>query len=158
MTQTTGKFGDPYGQFMDGGKEICWSLAHDSRSRDQFWQRFKSYESKTAIFALDACPTAIGKLHFERMVGGFPNASYLMLVRDPVDRIISAINTWMEIHGKSVENVDDLLRNRIDQPDLGLKSQSMFGMILQTALSVLPRKRILIIPNPRFETTTTKGY
>ena len=139
---------DPNGQFMDGEKELCWSLAHNYQSRNQFWQRFKTHGSKTAIFALDACPTAIGKIHFERMVKSFPNASYLMLIRDPVDRVISAINTWIEEHGKGDESIDYLLRNLINQDNLGLKSRSMFGRILQNAFSVLPRNKILIVPNP----------
>ena len=141
---------DPNGQFMDGGKEFCWALAHDYRSSNQFWQHFETHGSKTAVFALDACPTAIEKVHFERMVKGFPNASYLMLVRDPVDRVISEINAWMENHGKGGENIDELLRNyiNVEQSHLRLKSRSMFGNILQTAISIIPRNKILIVPNP----------
>ena len=144
------KIWDPNGQFMDGGKEFCWSVY--GQSKEQFWKHFKTHGSKTATFALDACPKAIERKHFERMVKTFPNASYLMLVRDPVDRVISCLNVELEKSRKGNESIDGFLRKRLAVNQLPVSLQpirlSMFGNILQTAFSVLPRNKIMIVPNP----------
>ena len=133
---------DPNGQFMDGGKEFCWSKSH--QSKEQFWKHYKTHGSHTAVFALDACPQAVERVHFERMVNTFPNASYLMLVRDPVDRVISHMNDINDGHNRSI---DALLKTHMTGNQLA-KRLSMFGKIIQTAYSVLPKHKILIISNP----------
>ena len=133
---------DPNGQFMAGGKEFCWSKSHQTKA--QFWKHYQTYGSKTAVFALDACPQAMEKVHFERMVKTFPNASYLMLVRDPVDRVISHMNDMNEGHSTKI---DSLLKSQMTGNRLA-KRLSMFGSIIQNAYSVLPKYKILIIPNP----------
>ena len=142
------KVWDPNGQFMDGGKEFCW--AEFGTSKEQFWKHFRTHGSKMETFALDACPRATETKQFERMVKTFPSASYLMLVRDPVDRFISDMNVELE-KVKGNRSIDDLMRQKVTGTKFPLAKRhirrSMFGIILQNALSVLPRKRILIIPN-----------
>ena len=134
---------------MDGGKEFCWAV--HGQSKEQFWKHFKTHGSKTATFALEACQKALERKHFERMVKTFPNASYLMLVRDPVDRVISDINLQLEKSRKGNESIDDFLRKKVAVNQLPVSLQpislSMFGNILQTAFSVLPRNKIMIDPN-----------
>ena len=136
------KVWDPNGQFMDGGKEFCWSMSRSTK--EQFWKHFKTHGSKTAVFALDACPRADARSHYERMVKTFPNASYLMLVRDPVDRFISHMN---DINDGKNGNIEALVKSQLSDNHLTTRL-SMFGKILQNAYSVLPRHKILIIPNP----------
>ena len=133
---------DPHGQFMDGGKEFCWSMARSTK--ESFWKHFKTHGSKTAVFALDACPRADAKTHYERMVNTFPNASYLMLVRDPVDRFISHMN---DMNDGQNRNIDALVKTQLSGNSLAVRL-SMFGSIIQNAYSVLPKHKILIIPNP----------
>lgn len=133
---------DPNGQFLEGGKEFCWSKSR--RTKEQFWKHFSTQGSKTAVFALDACPQAVERAHFERMVKTFPNASYLMLVRDPVDRVISHMNDMNERNNR---NIDSLLKSQMNGNQLA-KRLSMFGNIIQNAYSVLPKHKILIIPSP----------
>ena len=131
---------DSNGQFMDGGKEFCWSKSR--QSKEQFWKHFKTHGSKTAVFALDACPQAVERMHFERMVKTFPNSSFLMLVRDPVDRVISHMNDMNDGHNRSIES---LLKSQMRRNQLAMRL-SMFGKIIQNAYSVLPKHKILIVP------------
>ena len=134
------KVWDPNGQFMDGGKEFCWSMS--GQSKQQFWRHFKTHGSKTAVFALDACPRAVERVHYERMVKTFPNSSYLMLVRDPVDRVISHMNDMLDGRNRGIES---LLKSQMSGNQLAV-SLSMFGKIIRNAYSVLPRHKILIVP------------
>ena len=137
---------DPNGQFMDGGKELCWSMK--KQAKVQFWKNFKTHGSKMAIFALDACPQAVERIHFARMVETFPNASYLMLVRDPVDRVISHMNDEMDNKDKTNTikgNIESRLKKLKSGTSLAVRL-SMFGKILNNAYSVLPRNKIMIVP------------
>ena len=131
---------DPNGQFMDGGKEFCWSMS--SQSKEQFWRHFKTHGSKTAVFALDACPRADERVHYERMLKTFPNSSYLMLVRDPVDRVISHMNDMLDGRNRGIES---LLKSQMSGNQLAVRL-SMFGKIIRNAYSVLPKHKILIVP------------
>ena len=139
------KVWDANGQFMDGGKEFCWAMKRSSK--EQFWKHFTTHGSTKAIFALDACPQATERTHFERMVKTFPNASYLMLVRDPVDRAISHMNDEMDKKDKT-----NTIRGDIESRLRGLSGTSlagrlsMFGKILLNAYTVLPRGKIMIVP------------
>ena len=141
---------DANDQFMDGRKELCWSVS--GTPKKFFWKFFTTHGSKTATFALDACPRAIRRTHFDCMLKAFPNASYLMLVRDPVDRVISDMNALLDKHKMRNVSIEDLLRERIfgyQRPGLMLPVRlSMFGNILKTAYSVFPRNKVMIVPNP----------
>ena len=134
---------DPHGQFMESGKELCW--AKKNVPKEDFWTYFRAHGSKTATFALDACPWITEKTHLRRMVESFPNASYLMLVRDPVARVISAINALLDRHKYGMKSIEDVLRNS-SLPKRFVRL-SMFGNILDNAYSVIPRNKILIVPN-----------
>ena len=137
------KVWDPNGQFLESGKEVCWALT--GQPKQLFWNKFKTLGSRTANIALDACPRAVEKMHLERMARAFPNASYLMLVRDPVDRVISHMNDMID-RGHMKVNIDDLLRRSMQKYSLPVRL-SMFGEILQNAYSIIPKNKILIIPN-----------
>ena len=130
---------DPQGQFLDSGKKLCWALT--SKSKDDFWRKFGANGSKTAKFALGACPWILEVVHLKRIVKAFPNASNVMLVRDPVGRAILDMNAWMFRH-KSINQTQDF-ETLLRQPGLREKfiHHSMFGITLRNAYSVSQETR-----------------
>ena len=47
---------------------LSFYFSMSSQSKEPFWKHYKPHRSRTAIFAVDACPQAVERIHYERMV------------------------------------------------------------------------------------------
>lgn len=81
---------DENGQFIPLGKEVCWAI----KGGHARWLYLIDQKCSSAghTFALDACPRYISGGHARTILEHYPDAKFLMLVRDPVDRLVSHLN------------------------------------------------------------------
>ena len=134
---------DPNGQFADSGKEVCWAES-GSTSRG-YWRHFQGCTtSKRKLFALDACPRYHSDTHLRRIARVHPNAKFIMLVREPVNRIVSHLNDHALRYGVSFD-----FESRFKQVIHGKHSLewelSQYSKMLQTFLKYFDSNQILIV-------------
>ena len=134
---------DPNGQFADSGKEVCWAES-GSTSRG-YWRHFQGCTtSKRKLFALDACPRYYSDTHLSRIARVHPNAKFIMLVREPANRIVSHLNDHALRYGVSFE-----FESRFKQVIQGKHSLewelSQYSKMLQTFLKYFDSNQILIV-------------
>lgn len=123
---------DPNSEFIDSPKEICWA------ERRQILQRRQGLGSGldglakwrgmthghrchpgNKHFVLDACPRYNTREHAELIIEENPNAKFLMLIRNPVDRLISNINDVRRGPTIDIEEaVRKLLERNVEDKDL----------------------------------------
>ena len=112
---------DPMGQFIDSPKEICWAerTAVASGARNDglsLWRKItknKCYggpEGKK--FVLDACPRYTTVEQAETIVRDNPRAKFIMLVRDPIDRLVSHVN---DKRRESLVDVESVVRHLLSR-------------------------------------------
>lgn len=91
---------DPNSEFIDSPKEICWALQKrrgfgseiDSLSKWRGMTHGKKCHPDDRRFVLDACPRYSTKEQAQAIIEENPHAKFLMLIRNPVDRLVSHIN------------------------------------------------------------------
>ena len=123
---------DPNSEFIDSPKEICWA------ERGQIVQRRQGFGSgldglskwRTMThghkchpddkhFVLDACPRYSTREHAELIIEENRNAKFLMLIRNPVDRLISNINDVRRGPAVDVEEaVRKLLERNVEENNM----------------------------------------
>ena len=116
---------DPNSEFIDSPKEICWA------ERGQILQRRQGFASgldglskwramthghkchpDDKHFALDACPRYNTREHAELIMEENPHAKFLMLIRNPVDRLISNIN---DVRRGPAVDVEEAVRKLLER-------------------------------------------
>ena len=123
---------DPNSEFIDSPKETCWA------ERGQIVQRRQGFGSgldglskwRTMThghkchpddkhFVLDACPRYSTREHAELIIEENRNAKFLMLIRNPVDRLISNINDVRRGPAVDVEEaVRKLLERNVEENNM----------------------------------------
>ncbi len=92
---------DPNSEFVDSPKEICWALQHQQRRFGSEIDSLSKWRGMThgqkchpddKRFVLDACPRYSTKEQAQAIIEENPHAKFLMLIRNPVDRLVSHIN------------------------------------------------------------------
>ena len=116
---------DPNSEFIDSPKEICWA------ERGQILQRRQGFGSgldglskwramthghkchpDDKHFVLDACPRYNTREHAELIMEEDQNAKFLMLIRNPVDRLISNIN---DVRRGPAVDVEEVVRKLLER-------------------------------------------
>jgi hypothetical protein len=174
--------------FIEIGKEPCWaSGTQNSKWNKIKWDQFiegkcnvdssmeqwqgkrqgqqvqvqgqENYEEKVQKkFVMDGCPRYTNLHEAKKIIDDTPDAPFLMLVRDPTDRLVSELNDSIRRQGAKfdVEIYAKSLLQKLTNPTStttrktasgsALISRSMYGRNLQTLLSVIPDpNKILII-------------
>jgi hypothetical protein len=139
---------DENGQFIPLGKEVCWSFkGGHARWLYLIDQKCSSGGHK---FALDACPRYTSDSHAQTILDQYPDAKFLMLIRDPVDRLVSHLNDQHGWRGRrrSLPDgfIDGAARRLLQQRSSLTVQLSMFGQNLQSLLQVVrdPRQVLVI--------------
>jgi major membrane immunogen (membrane-anchored lipoprotein) len=97
---------DPLSPFVHAGKEACWAMFGSASSSESYFSRFadcdrrrdgsvcvqREAEGAPPLVALDACPRYTTALHAERIACVHPDTRFIMLVREPVSRVVSHSN------------------------------------------------------------------
>ena len=125
---------DPNSEFIDSPKEICWAehiqmlqqrggfgSGVDDLSKWRGMTHGHKCHPGDKHFVLDACPRYNTREHAELILGENPHAKFLMLVRNPVDRLISNINDVRRGPSVDVEEaVRKLLERNVEGNDMPL--------------------------------------
>jgi hypothetical protein len=91
------------GQFVASPKEICWARGGGRGSARKNWETAMRGPCNDHVqFALDGCPAYGEENQAQMILAQHPDAKFLMLVRNPIDRILSLLNE------KGVEIWEDL--------------------------------------------------
>lgn len=171
--------------FIDIGKEYCWVEGRkhnvktwrkhikgkcninndiDTLTQEQRAQREKKgYVEKE--FVLDGCPRSTSLISAKKILDeSGPNTKFIVLIRDPIERLISHLNDERKRSGAKY-NVEDrikmLLRNKKQQfMEIRL---SMYGKNLQNLLTAFSKvqqqqeeKNILIVRTETLNATHTQ--
>jgi len=131
---------DPSGEFVDAGKEVCWAESGAAR----LWDRaFAECDSEHWI-ALDACPRYRSRQQLTAILTKHPDAKFVMLVRDPVDRIVSHLNDDCR-RGGNCANIETRVRELLQRRSGVRWELSQFGALLRVLLEAVPPSRVLIV-------------
>ena len=134
---------DPNGQFADSGKEVCW--AESGTTSRGYWRHFNGCTtSKRKLFALDACPRYYSDTHLSRIARVHPTAKFIMLVREPANRIVSHLNDHALRYGVSF-NFESRFKQVIDNKHSLEWELSQYSKMLQTFLKYFDSNQILIV-------------
>lgn len=134
---------DPNGQFADSEKEVCW--AESGTTSRGYWRHFHGCTtSKRKLFALDACPRYYSDTHLRRIARVHPTAKFIMLVREPANRIVSHLNDHALRYGVSF-NFESRFKQVIDNKHSLEWELSQYSKMLQTFLKYFDSNQILIV-------------
>lgn len=134
-------------------KEICWAKKPNEK---QTWDNAmsglcKADDSKTSNttkkeFLLDGCPQYHEVSHAKKIMENNPNARFFMLVRNPIDRMISHLNDNRLRFGQKI-NVQQSIKSAAKKSSRDpLLFLSKFGEALENLLKVVKnRSQILVI-------------
>lgn len=120
-------------QFIDLGKEVCWSFNKGGHER---WLDLisKKCSSEGHTFALDGCPRYWHPSHARTIVKHYPDeARFLMLVRNPIDRLVSHLNDqygWRGGSAKLPEGFIDKVAKKMAKQQVSRKAGDVFGLSL----------------------------
>ena len=111
---------DPNSEFIDSPKEICWALQQrrgfgseiGSLSKWRGMTHGQKCHPDDKRFVLDACPRYSAKEQAQAIIEENPHAKFLMLIRNPVDRLVSHINDVRRGPTVDVEEVAKKLLKR----------------------------------------------
>jgi len=142
-------------EIYDGGKKEPKTYSYDNRyrNRNAFFKRF--YQSFQGKYILDssttymACPKAK-----ERILKDSPDAKFIVVARDPVDRIVSHYN-WLSSHNFINKPPAEELRNHLNEK-YNYRNHyrgkykayidfSRYGEQMNTLIQLMPRENILFI-------------
>ena len=144
---------DDVSQFIDLGKEVCWAF----KGGHERWLDLISNKcsSEGHQFALDGCPRYLHPSHASAIAKHYPNdAKFLMLVRNPIDRLVSHLNDqygWRGGGKKLPKGFIDRVAKKMAKQVSGRASNgvvdlSLFGRNLRNLLKVVnDPKQVLII-------------
>jgi hypothetical protein len=141
-------------QFIDLGKEVCWAFNKGGHER---WLKLISNKcsSEGHTFALDGCPRYWHPSHARTIVKHYPDARFLMLVRNPIDRLVSHLNDrygWRGGGAKLPEGFIDKVAKKMAKQVVSGRADdvfglSLFGRNLRNLLQVVnDPKQVLVIP------------
>ena len=116
---------DPNSEFIDSPKEICWAervpMLQQRRGFGSGVDGLSKWRGMThghkchpgfKHFVLDACPRYNTRDHAELIMEENPNAKFLMLIRNPVDRLISHIN---DVRRGPAVDVEEAVRKLLER-------------------------------------------
>jgi hypothetical protein len=138
---------DKHGQFIPLGKEVCWAF----KGGHARWLYLidEKCSSGGHTFALDACPRYMSDTHAQTILDHYPDAKFLMLVRDPMDRLVSHLNDQHGWRGRSRSLPDGFMdqaaRKLLQQAASPTIQLSMFGQNLQSLLQVVKDPRQILV-------------
>jgi hypothetical protein len=116
---------DPNSEFIDSPKEICWAervpMLQQRRGFGSGVDGLSKWRGMThghkchpgfKHFVLDACPRYNTRDHAKLIMEENPNAKFLMLIRNPVDRLISHIN---DVRRGPAVDVEEAVRKLLER-------------------------------------------
>jgi len=132
--------------FLDSGKEICFGSARKMTSSN-FLKHFNPTPKDLndcppdRPYLLDGCPNMVMPQQYIRSNEFFPNAKYIMLVRDPIDRLVSQWNDNRP--PKPVKDLDLKLTSSGKDKD----KLSMYGQLFHTVVHTtkIPSNQIIVV-------------
>lgn len=137
-----GETWDSNGEFVDAGKEVCWATSGSKSIWDREFHQCSNI--KSSKFALDACPRYYEQKHMQTILTQHPNAKFVMLVRDPVNRIVSHLNDDHR-RGGGTSDVDSAARRLLKNPRDWRWRLSEYGANLRAALQYASPSQMLIV-------------
>mmetsp|Transcript_4594 Transcript_4594/g.6138 ORF Transcript_4594/g.6138 Transcript_4594/m.6138 type:complete len:391 (+) Transcript_4594:298-1470(+) len=155
---------DPKGQFSDAGKEVCWASSGHPGTPQSYWGRFRQCVPDEAFvrkrFALDGCPRTWKDSQLKTIAMVHPHTRFLMLVRDPVDRLISHVNLLHLLPSGGGRgpgnNVDKKYEKYLDGGQMSISGMSTdlskYDRILKNFLRYFDSDQLLIIPTAALKT------
>jgi len=131
---------DYEGQFAESGKEVCWA-EKSSVSPQQYWSKFHGCDQPK--FALDACPRYYRESHVKNIARVHPNARFIMLLREPIDRMVSHINFQQSRYG--VQGDFDKRFENLPSSSDKVWELSQYAKMLKIFLKYFSSKQIILV-------------
>jgi len=115
---------DPSSEFIDSPKEICWAerirMLQQRRGFGSEMDSLSKWRGMThghkchseKRFVLDACPRYNNKEQAKCIIEENPNAKFLMLIRNPVDRLVSNIN---DVRRGAAVDVNEVVKKLLER-------------------------------------------
>ena len=140
---------DPNGPFADAGKEVCWAL-HGQTAPSHYFSHFRDClkcpppNGKAPLVALDACPRYTDMAVAARIACVHPDTRFIMLVREPVSRVVSRYNAQRVRAGLRTP-VDEYMRRLQRDPGWMESRLSDYAHILESFLQFFDPEQIIVV-------------
>ena len=142
---------DPESPFSHAGKEACWADAGRSAAARPalFYGKFPECVSKCGAgeprrVALDACPHYTSRAQAEAIACVHPDTRFIMLVREPVSRVVSRYNAQRVRAGLRTP-VDEYMRRLQRDPGWMESRLSDYAHILESFLQFFDPEQIIVV-------------